>query len=428
MSRRWDGLSERRAAGLVLGVALGVQALFLGILPAEHRRLESTDFLSFYEPVARNIAAGEAWVAPDGTPAVRYPPGYPVFLALVFSVDRLLPGDEAFWLLAAGLLVGGLGAAAHHVLCRRLIGPRGALVASALWLSYGPWLWLVKQPNSETVFLLPFFAAVAVFAGLRVEGPGAWRGAAAVGLGLGLATLLRPVTLLLPFGLAALWICGLVGGAARTARRLRMTAVLLGVYVSVVAPWEIWAHAQVGWWIPVSTGGRLSLLDGLTVAADSDGPRPEVPADVARLMEAVQSNRPLIGGPVDAARFLVAHAAPLTLAKLLWLKSSRAWYATESLRFETALARLQAVYLLAAVIGLVALYRAGPEYRAAFWLVLSITAYFWAMTVLVLSILRYMVPAMGLLVAAAAFPLGRGLTALIPATKNDGARACGPDC
>ena len=405
----WQTLSPVRAGVVIFALAVCVQAAFLFVLPEPMQRSESSDYQTFYEPVARTLLADGVLQTPDGGAAVRYPPGFPVGLAWIFALAEHLPGDEALWLLLAGLFIGSLGATAHHQLCRHLVGARGAFVASLMLLSYLPWLWLHKQPNSETLFLPLLFAGLAGFAGLDVTRPRAWNRAAVSGALLALATLVRPVSLLLPVGLAGLLVFGFVGpsGKTSTGRRLGVAAVLLATFVAVLAPWQIWVRAQVGDWIPISTGGRLSLLDGLTVAAKDDRDGPEVPADVRRLMEAVQGNRSLIGGPADAAQFMVEEASLLTVAKTLWVKATRSWYATESLRYEKALAALQAPYLIAVFFGLIGLFRAGPGARSAFWIVLAVSLYFWAMTILVLSILRYMVPAMALLFAAAAFPWTR---------------------
>jgi len=53
--------------------------------------------------------------------------------------------------------------------------------------------------------------------------------------------------------------------------------------------------------------------------------------------------------------------------------------------------------LLLALIGSLILWYKGSKYREWLFLTLLVVIYFWGMTVMVLSILRYMVPAIGLL-------------------------------
>lgn len=386
-----------QTVALVALVTVAAQVLFLLVLPDHHRVNESADFVLFYEPVARAMAAGEAWVTPDGDPAVRYPPGYSLFLAVVFTVASFLPGDDHFWLITTNILLAAFGTVFHHLLARRLLSPSGAIWASGLWLTYMPFLWLSKQPNSEMPFLVALFAAFWGFwVGLQ-ESSVKWVGGA--GLLLGFATLFRPISLLLVVPLAV--VITLDRGLS-SATRGKLAACMLGIFVLTLLPWESWAYRQTGQWIPVSTGGRLSLLDGLTLAAKPDREGPAVPADVKALMETIQEHRRSIRGPADAARFMTQNASMSTLVKMLWVQASRSWYATESLRFEDKLLLYQVPYLLLALVGLWSLWTGGERERLAMIFIALSVLYFWAMTTLVLSILRYMVPAMALLMVAIA--------------------------
>ena len=388
--------------GLVATAALAVQLVFLAVLPDHHRINENADYVTFYEPVANAMLAGEPWLTPEGRPAVRYPPGYPLFLAAVFGIADHLPGGRHFWLVFSNVLLAILGAVFHHLTARGWLSPSGALWASALWLSYLPFLWLSKQPNSEMPFLVALFATFWCFSAAS-ERRSTVLALVSGGL-LGLATLFRPVTLLLGLPLVLAWLFAWALERKPWVRdgRILMVIALLAGHVLVLTPWELWAHRQTGEWIPVSDGGRLSLLDGLTLAAKPERHGPEVPADVKALMEQIQEQRRIIRGPVDAVEFMLDHASGLTLAKMLWVQASRSWYATESLRFEKYLLLYQLPYLLLAVLGLWSLCRAEGRHRAAGLFILLVVLYFWAMTTLVLSILRYMVPAMALLMLAIA--------------------------
>ena len=89
--------------------------------------------------------------------------------------------------------------------------------------------------------------------------------------------------------------------------------------------------------------------------------------------------------------------APLTVAKRFSLKAARSQHGTNSGWFEKTIMPIQAVYLMLILWASRAAWRHGGravELTMCAWLV---TAYCWAMTVMVLSMLRYMVPVMGLL-------------------------------
>jgi hypothetical protein len=89
------------------------------------------------------------------------------------------------------------------------------------------------------------------------------------------------------------------------------------------------------------------------------------------------------------------------LVKLLAMKVVRSWYATDTGRFETIALLIQIAYLIPISIGSVAAFRHMPHLRGYIVGVWLIVLYFWFMTFLVLSILRYMTPVMGLLMTLA---------------------------
>src|SRR5437867_12794691 len=68
-------LGPSTCAFVFAGTALLGQALWF-VLPEDLRRNPSTDFTAYYEPVARNLAAGTGLTSVDGGLAIRYPPGY----------------------------------------------------------------------------------------------------------------------------------------------------------------------------------------------------------------------------------------------------------------------------------------------------------------------------------------------------------------
>jgi hypothetical protein len=113
----------------------------------------------------------------------------------------------------------------------------------------------------------------------------------------------------------------------------------------------------------------------------------------------------------DIAEFFVdaARERPLQLMQLVWWKAKRAWYGTDSQRGEeTWLVWIHSAYLVLTMAGAVLLWqRAGGARR---WLVVSglLVLYYWAMTVVVLSIVRYMLPAVGLTFVSQAVLVERG--------------------
>jgi hypothetical protein len=151
----------------------------------------------------------------------------------------------------------------------------------------------------------------------------------------------------------------------------------------------------------LSEGGVPSIRDGLTFATNLKGYRQGVwvPADVRTVMKNIQAGYQELHTMGDVASALTEQARqhPAAVAKLFLLKAARSWYATDTQRREGYLMLIQAIYLLPVMVGVGVAWRMGGNARLLVLFVVPLTVYFWAMTIVVLSIVRYMVPAMGLL-------------------------------
>jgi 4-amino-4-deoxy-L-arabinose transferase-like glycosyltransferase len=385
-------------AGLSL-FALTAHLLFLGILPNHWAQNESTDYFSFYEPVARNLVQGNGLVTSDGSPAVRYPPGYPLILAGLIKFAQGSGLREPVVLRTFVALVATVTPMLVYGITAAVFEQGVAFVAAVLWAVYPFYLWLTKQPNSEIPFILFFFLAVYLFVrSMDFHRFAAWPGFA-VGVSVGIASLVRPIALALSGALLlALWFCGRVW--TKRQRRLFSVLLLFG-NVLVVLPWELWAYEKTGHWVLLSTGGPPSIIDGLTFALKErdNGTTLSVSPEVRNLMQAVKDQSGQLQSTSAIATFLAkkSKSEPFAVLELILLKARRAWYANDSQSLERWIALLQAPYLLLAAVGAVVATKLGLGQRRLTLVVLLVTGYFWIMTIAALPVLRYMVAAMGLL-------------------------------
>src|SRR5215472_749217 len=133
--------------------ALFVYGLFLVVLPDRWAQNESTDYARFYRPVAENLMAGKGLVTPDGSFAVRYPPGYPLLLAGILELARVTSARESVLFLSLnGLVVLAIPLLIFGI-ASTVFDQSTALLAGALAATYPLYLWLTKQPNTEIPFL-----------------------------------------------------------------------------------------------------------------------------------------------------------------------------------------------------------------------------------------------------------------------------------
>ena len=398
------------AATALFVLAVAVAALFWSLLPAEYRENQSTDYTSSYEPVAQALLAGRGITDAAGEVATRYPPGFSLLLAGTWGLGRAVGLSDAAALMALRLLCTGLAAVLLYALARLVWPVAAALLVGVVWACYPFFLWITKQPNSEVPFIPVFFAALFVFWLAVLRRPRAWPLYLAAGVLAGAAMLIRPAAVGLGVVLAVLaWL--LARPVSRRAR-LGLAALLLLGNALVVAPWLGGVYVATGEIIPLSTGGTVTLKDGLTFLVVEKEYRQAVAvgADVAALQNEYQRRRSEMSSTGDLLAVVLdeARQTPLAFARFALIKAARSWYGIDSRTFEGPTLALQTAYLLLIVWGSGAVFL--TRFRSAVdqpddlrrmvagnWL---IVAYFWLMTMTAVPLLRYMLPVMGPLFVA----------------------------
>lgn len=389
-------------AGLVGVLAVAAALVFWAVLPGEFQENQSTDYTSFYEPVARNILAGEG-VTLDGEIGTRYPPGFPLLLAGVFGLSDIAGLSDDTGLLLFRLFCVAASAMLVFAMARLIWSAPLAALAALAWATYPFGLWLAKQPNSEVPFIPLLYAGVFLLWLALLRKPAAWYLYLGAGLFTGAAMLIRPAGIGMGLVMAVLVLL-FAGRQVSWATKGVAVALLLLGNVLAVAPWQATVFAETGETIPLSSGGAITIQDGLTFLAIPKDYRQEVDVadDVAAMMRRFHERRPEMGSLGGSLVVMAdeAAAAPVTFGKLMAIKAGRSWYGIDSRRFELPTILLQIVYLAFISWGTVYAWRQGGDLRrmtAGNWLIVG---YFWAMTIIVVPLLRYMTPVMGLLMVA----------------------------
>ena len=383
----------------VLLISILIVSIFWMVLPARFRATENTDYVYYYAPVARNILKGEGIVTSDGSPAIRYPPGYPLLLTSIFVLSRQLRISEATGLSVFGILCMGLTSVFIFQLTRSVWGILPALISSLVWTTYPVALWYSQEPGTELPFTAIFFGAFCLFWYALLRKSRAWPIYFLIGLLIGFAMLIRPIAI--GAGVLMGVILWLFASDVRPRLKLAIIAVMLLGNVVAVAPWEAWMYSKTGKVILLSNGGVPSIRDGLTYAVNNKGFRQpgSVPADVAALMNDIQAEYGELKSLGDIAAIMSKELLirPVAVVKLFFLKAARSWYGTDSRRLETPLMLLQLIYLALILWATKVSWKLGATARKLTVSVWLIAFYFWGMTIVALSISRYMLPAMGLL-------------------------------
>ena len=234
---------------VVAGVALVAR---IAALNWAGERFSPTADGFYYHTIAARIAAGlgSTWLWPDGkvTYAAHYPVGYPAILAAVYAWT----GPSVVVAGFVNALIGSAGALAAYRLAREATGPRWAL-AAGLAVALHPAL-VMYTPAVMTEGITAALVAVAAWAASRRSRGGV----IALGCVIGVATLVRPQSLLLApgFGILA------VARGAPVITRLQRATVATALALAVCAPWSIRNCVRMNQCALVSFNGGWNLLIG----------------------------------------------------------------------------------------------------------------------------------------------------------------------
>jgi len=391
---------SRRWFALIFIVSAGIHLLAASIMGG----LYNSDYERVYKPVAFVLANEQSLDGLPNTLALRYPIGFPLFLAFNVRIAHAIGVLPETVITVTQSLVAGMATGVIFVLANTMFNRLAAVIASVTWGLYPRNLWFTKHPNSEVLFTLCFFLAVLCFV-LVVKRRSTWL-AGVVGALVGVSALIRPIALLV----APLLVVFLFFYPAISLRqRLSWSLAIVAMNIVVITPWEYHLWQRTGQIEPLSVNDARSIYDGITWAVRFSTPetRGGMPDDVLALMQrATQRESELATSSRAIGEFVWAEfkAQPMTVIKLYMIKLIRGLYAGIGIKNDTALLFAQLPVFAYAVWGLRATWQV-REYRWYVLVVATLALYFWAMTTVALSIARYMVPVTGLLFAVAAYPI-----------------------
>ncbi len=240
--RARDGRIDRRTAAGVFALALAARLSLVLLAPGV-----PTGDGFIYQQYARAIAAGDGYVNLDGSPAIMWMPGWPGFLAGIYSVF----GTDPKIGMIANALLGAATAVVLATLGTTLLSRRIGALAGGLYAVWPGLVFYCATLYTETLFSFTLVCTLALLA----AGCGAvgrrliWFGAA--GLGLGLCALVKSEPLALsPVVLATLWTAR--RSSADFARCAAATFLVTGL---VMLPWVVRNQRVFDRFIPTTAGG-----------------------------------------------------------------------------------------------------------------------------------------------------------------------------
>ncbi|HMN61959.1 MAG TPA: glycosyltransferase family 39 protein [Anaerolinea sp.] len=375
-----------------------ITSLFLLLLPKNWKVNESTDYSSFYEPVARNILAGKGYTRSGDSIDSFYPPGYPLILAMVFGLSKALYIPENVMITVFQVILTTVSVVLIFHLAQKVTNTKAALIAALVWMTYPFQLWLTKQPNSEIPFMAILFSGCAILFSASCFQICKKSPYLISGLFIGLAILTRPIAILFPLVLVISLYFSLSNIPGR--KKVLLSIVFITGVLLPIIPWESFVYAKTGKVVLISENSSMALRGGLVFAiSDNAYKQPvSVPPDVRLLMMEIKEQYDDLSSNEKIISFIGAKIikTPLTIIKLFGIKALRSWYATDRQSYEKYIVLIQLPYVFLIISGSFLALKRGKTARKVLIGIWLLTLCNWGMTILVTSTLRYMVPVIGL--------------------------------
>jgi 4-amino-4-deoxy-L-arabinose transferase-like glycosyltransferase len=255
------------ALAVIFLLALAVRSLYaLDLAPVMYSRVQPGTRMAWrYNRAAASILRGEGvlWPRhpdPARTGLLARPPGYPLYLALVYGTL----GRSFFTAQLVQNVLTSAGCVLLTLAAARLVGWRVG-IGGGLISALSPHLAFSSNfVLPDALSALPLLAALTMLAGAHPGPRGRWWVSAMAGALVGAGVWLRPNVLLLAPFLAVI----VVVVARERRRALGHAAALLVAAFAMIAPITLRNHAVFGEWVPVSINGGLTLWQGV---ADAGG-------------------------------------------------------------------------------------------------------------------------------------------------------------
>ncbi|WP_426572997.1 glycosyltransferase family 39 protein [Aquihabitans sp. McL0605] len=259
-------------------------------------------YLGYGNAIADGKGYIEPFTTPHNYPTAYYPMGYPWFVGIVTWVSRPFSHDQVMAVVLVQSVLGAASVVFGAIVARRLAG-RGAAIAAALGLAFYPNLIFHSGVIlGETLYNTLFLAFAALFVTTRWPDGLSKRRVALTGVVLGLAVMVRPISLaMVPVVVVVWWL-------ATHDRRvlLRSTLVLLLAVAACILPWTIRNEIRMHQFVLISDNMGENLCIGHAVEATGgfafpascqtkmsllDGPDGEVTADKEKVRSALEYMR-----------------------------------------------------------------------------------------------------------------------------------------
>jgi 4-amino-4-deoxy-L-arabinose transferase-like glycosyltransferase len=380
----------------ILVVALMLRLGVIGLVSPPF----SSDSLK-YDQLARNLLTGHGFTLNGKTPRVRTPPLYPLFLSGIYR----LVGTNHMAVKLIQALMGTLVCWLTYYLGRSLYGSKAGLIAAGLLAIYPPAVYVSCLLLTENLYIPLLLIAVSLY---LFSAHSRFR-AILSGLVFGLASLTRPVALLLPA-----FLIGLEAVKRRGRGPWSQGALLIAFMGLTILPWTARNYAVTGQFILINkqVGGSFFM----STYAPTMGRTPIDPQERAALVRTFQAIKARSTSELDFDRAFAEAAwenirrSPMTFLEILALNVGRFWYARNTRVYEKWIGLWNLLALILAGFGLWTSWRQPATHS-----LVAIIIYFWTLHLFFVPTVRMSLPIMSFVYILTA--LGISVVSQRPRTK-----------
>lgn len=326
-----------------------------------------------YQRLAAGLANGLGYADASGLPTAWRPPGYPFFLAAIYTIFGVSVTAAAYVQAA----LGALSVLLLAVFCSLVAGRREGLVAGALAAVYPGFFWLPRLLLSENLSLPLTLASLC--AALMLVRTRDLKWAAALGLLSGAGALVRGANLAVAFLLIA-WVLFCEWKRTRAEWRKAAAALLLfgaGLLV-VLLPWTARNYNVFRRLVPIATQDGLTFYasywppekNGRLIWGALPGEEDPAVVEAQRAGDEVAVSKRLQAVALERLRAQPGYFFRVIPSKLISLAAPFDW---ETFPHAPGQSRspnpVYALVLIPAMLGVLVLRRRRAEWRGLLWVV-----------------------------------------------------------
>jgi 4-amino-4-deoxy-L-arabinose transferase-like glycosyltransferase len=398
----------RKVATFLFFISVAIRLVALWLLPEPHL---SANASIAYLGGAHMLHEGEGFRDP------AFPVFTPPLYALLITGGLSIFGDDQTPIKLAQVIADSLTTVVVYFIVLEVFTAMSALLSGLILTAYPFSVYATLYIGAEAFFTL--FLSVFVLLVLYALKYGKWLHSVGAGFVLGLATLTRGTTQMLPLVLP---FAMLANPGCRRRWMLHCT-VVVAVGVLVVLPWSLRNYLVLQEMIPVASVAGGNFLFGSSEQFWTIKEREQaLPKALERLKaHGVIGEPPARHSPVEADRYaLVAGLEnyrlrlltdPVSFVPFGASKFLHLWYATESGANHGIILAVNLPLYCAFVVGVVLAVKQGHRYA---FLLLGLLGYFIVLHLAMVPLFRYMLPVMPYVIAFASFALCEKLGSQFP--------------